>query len=156
MKKVLLAIDSSPHSRRAAQYVAEVVPHVSGAEVVVFSAVAGLPPDAALDPGVSLPREHELHGDEDCRDELLPLHNLIGEIRDLFARKGLSSERIEICCQPVRHGIAQDILDAARECNCDTVAVGSRHLSKVMSLLQGSVSTDLVHRAHALTLWVVA
>jgi nucleotide-binding universal stress UspA family protein len=52
--------------------------------------------------------------------------------------------------------VPEDILAAAREHECDTVAVGCRHLSKVMSLLRGSVSTDLVHKADALTLWVVA
>jgi len=155
MKKLMLAIDGSPHSLRAAEYVAQVVPQLPDVGIVLFSVVAGLPPDTEIALDASPPPEHELHGYEDKRDELQALHALVVRTRELFAGKGLSGDNLEVCCRPMRHGVAEDILEEARARGCDTIAVGSRHLSKVMSLLQGSVSTNLVHKADALTLWVV-
>jgi nucleotide-binding universal stress UspA family protein len=155
MKKLMLAIDGSPQSLRAAEYAAEVAPYLPDVGIVLFSVVSGLPPDAEIALDASPPPEHELHGYEDKRDELQSLHAQVVRITELFAGKGLAGDDLEVCCRPMRHGVAEDILEEARARGCDTVAVGSRHLSKVMSLLQGSVSANLVHKADALTLWVV-
>jgi nucleotide-binding universal stress UspA family protein len=153
--KLLVALDCSPHSRRAAGYAAAVVPHVPGTETVLFSVLRGVPySEAELAAGApsALP---EVHGDEDSAREVMQVRSFLEEVASLLRAKGVPAERLQVVVKPVRRGIPQDIVDEALALGCDTIVVGRRRLSLVGELLQGSVSREVVQKGDGRAIWIV-
>ncbi len=158
MKKILVALDCTPHSRRALDYVAAIVPHIPGAEIVLFAVLLGVPRGGDEVAGAGCPplEEHELHGDQDHLQERIQIDRLFEEAAALLEKNGLDRESLHFGCKAEQRGVAQDVLAEAAALGCDTVAVGRRGLSKIRELVDRSVSSDLIHRAKDLTIWVVA
>lgn len=156
MRKVLLAIDCTAYSKRAAEYLASIAPHVPGCEVVLFSVMTGIPYDSReLEKLVTTaPPAPEVHGDEDHQQEVHQIRGFFQELGALLVASGLPAERLHTVAKPIRRGVAQDIIDEALETGCDTIVVGRRGLSLVREMLQGSVSSDLIHKA-PLAVWVI-
>lgn len=152
--KLLLAIDSSPQSRRAATYAGRLAPHVPGCEVVLFSVLSGIPSDAP--PGAVPPSEKpELHGDVDEAREFGEVQALLQEVTSLLHAEGLPANRLQTVAKPLRRGIALDILDEAAAHGCDTIVVGRRSQSRTRELLQGSISRELLQKSADLALWII-
>jgi nucleotide-binding universal stress UspA family protein len=156
VRKVLLAVDCSPYSKRAAAYLAAVVPHVPECEVTLFSVMTGIPyDDRELEKLVGeLPEPPEVHGDEDHQQEVSQVRSFFQDITAMLTAGGFPVERLHTVAKPIRRGVALDIIDEAMETGCDTIVVGRRGLSLVREMLQGSVSSDLVHKA-PLAVWVI-
>jgi nucleotide-binding universal stress UspA family protein len=155
MQKLLIALDCSAPSMRAAEYAAEIVPHLPGCEVVLFTVLTGIPYGEGVLTELTGTEPVELHGDEDFRQEVDQVRAFLAATAHLFAGRRLPEERLTILAKPLRRGIAQDILEEAHANECDTVVVGRRGLSKVQEMVMGSVSRDLVHKAEGLAIWVV-
>ncbi|SDL77343.1 Nucleotide-binding universal stress protein, UspA family [Geoalkalibacter ferrihydriticus] len=157
MLKILLALDLSPHSQRAAEYVARVAPHLKGCRVTALVVSSGIPYGAQQSQPVVADEstEPELHGDEDHLQEMKEVQSLLEEIKALLLKSGLDEDNLELRIKPLGRGVALDILDEARALDCDTIVVGRRGLSKVKSLLLGSISSTILQNAEGLTVWVV-
>jgi nucleotide-binding universal stress UspA family protein len=157
VKKLLLALDCSSHSRKAAEYVAEAVFHHSHCQVIVLAITTGIPYSSSqvIDVKAGSPPPGEIHGDEDHRQELEEVESFLQEVARMMLDKGLPEERLQVRIKPQNRGIAQDILDEAEAEGCDTIAVGRRGLSKVRALFLGSVSAAVVQQASGRTVWVV-
>lgn len=150
---ILLALDCSTHSRRAAEYVARVAPHLPGSRVTLLVVSTGIPYTA---PGADESKaEPELHGDEDHKQERKEVEGFLAEMEQLLMAAGLPAARIQKRIKTLGRGVVQDILDEAAAAGCDTLVVGRRGISKVRALLLGSVSSELVQQASGRTVWVV-
>lgn len=155
MKKLMLALDRSPHSRRAAQYAAEIVPHLPGAVVVLFSVLRGVPYGGA-ESNIGAPAAApEVHGNPDHSQEVLEIHAFLDEVASHLRRQGVPSERLQVVIKPLRRGIAHDVLDEAAKLACDTIVIGRRGLSRVGELIQGSTSREIVQKASGQAVWVI-
>jgi nucleotide-binding universal stress UspA family protein len=156
VRKLLLAVDCTSYSRRAAEYLATVAPHVPDCQVVLFSVMTGIPyNNRELEKLVgSASTPPEVHGDEDHQRELTQINTFFQEIAALLIASGFPAERLQTVAKPISRGVAQDIIDEAEETGCDTIVVGRRGLSMVREMLLGSVSSDLVHKA-PLAVWVI-
>ncbi len=154
MLKILLALDLSPHSRRAAEYVSRVAPQLQGCSVTALVVSSGIPYSAGQE-GIDSKEEPEVHGYEDHRKEVQEVETFLEEIRDLLLKGGLSPEALNLRIKPLGRGVALDILDEAQIAGCDTIVVGRRGLSTVQSLLMGSVSSTIVKNADGRAVWVV-
>lgn len=156
MKKFLLALDPSPQSRRAAEYLAEVAGPLPGCEVLLVMVLSrwpvAVPPPVGDEP---LPAPGEVHGDEDAQRELAAAQAFFAEMSQLLMRSGFDETRVKRLIVPQERSVAQAIIAMAESTGCDTIVVGRRNLSKVESLLLGSVSADLVKQAVGRTVWVV-
>lgn len=155
MKNVMLAADCSDHSKQAAEYLGRVAPHVPDCQVVLFSVATGIPYGEAGGGAAAEKGQPELHGDEDHRQEMAQVEAFLADVGDLLEKRGLQGDQVKTMIKPLRQGVAQDILTEALACGCDTIVVGRRGLSKVKEMLMGSVSSDLIHKASGLTVWVV-
>jgi len=151
--KALIALDPSPHSRRAVEYAADILCRLPGSEVHLLALSSTIPPGSEeLDPAAPVP---ELHGAEDHQRELQELRDALAEAAARLRDAGLPAGRVVESVQPLRISFAQDIVDAAEAAGCDTIVVGRRGLSTLQELFQGSVSAGVVHKATGLTVWVV-
>lgn len=151
--KALIALDNSLDSRRAVEYAAGILPRLPGSEVYLLSLTSRIPAGSReLDATAPPP---EVHGDEDHQQEVQRLREALGAAADLLVRNGLAAERVRQSIQPVRISLGQDIVDEARGAGYDTIVMGRRGLSLAKKLLLGSVSSEVVHKAAGLTVWVV-
>jgi nucleotide-binding universal stress UspA family protein len=157
MLKILLALDLSPHSRRAAEYVARVAPHLPRCSVTALVVSSGIPYNATTEApfGLDLAAEPEVHGYEDHWQEVREVQTFLEEVKALFVENGLAQEAIHLRIKPLGRGVAMDILDEAQIAGCDTIVVGRRGITTVQSLLMGSVSSTVVKNAEGRTVWVV-
>lgn len=147
MKKILLAVNASPQSRRAAEYAAEILPGLTGVEVLVLS----LTSEAS-----QTSDSPELHGDVDVRDEIRASQGAVDEAAALLIQAGLPEAQIECRVIPVTSAVAEDIVELALAGGYDTVVLGRGEHTRLEEMFMGSVSSEVVHRAHQLTLWVIA
>jgi len=153
VRKALIALDATPHSQRAVEYAAAVLPHVPQCEVVLLALSPVVPEgSAAFDPESGAP---EVHGDVDHGPELNALRSALAAAAERLCGQGLPPWRLRQLLQPMRLSLAQDVVNAAAAEGCDTIVVGRRGLSRMRELLLGSVSDEVVHKASGLTVWVV-
>lgn len=156
MKKILLALDPSPHSRRAAEYLAAVVGHLPECQVLLL-VVIGRWPATVTEPvsDVPLPAPEEVHGYEDPQKELVQAQAFLSEVLRLLVQKGIDEARLQRLIIPQSRGIAQDVVAVAENEGCDTIVVGRRNFSKLESFFLRSISADMVKHAVNHTVWVV-
>jgi nucleotide-binding universal stress UspA family protein len=151
--KALIALDNSPDSWRAVEYSASIFPRLPDSEVHLLSLTPGIPPGSRqFDPASPPP---EVHGDEDHQQEFQKLRGTLQAAADLLIQNGMAAGRIRQSILPVSISLGQDIVDEAGKRGCDTIVVGRRGLSLTRKLLLGSVSSEVVHKAAGLTVWVV-
>jgi nucleotide-binding universal stress UspA family protein len=129
MKKILLAIDGSEHSKRAIPVGAEMAKALS-AEILVFHQ-----------------REHEaaprLSVDvEDPKDASALVDSAVEEIRGA----GVASVegRVDV---GILGREANAILDVAEQQGAELIVMGTRGLSELSGLLLGSVANKVIHLA---------
>jgi nucleotide-binding universal stress UspA family protein len=155
MKKLLVALDCSPLSMRAASYAAEIVPHLPDAQVILFTVLTGVPSSEKKPDDTVKLETRQSQGDEDHLQEQNEVEKVLTQAAQMFAEQQLPAERLTVLAKPLRRGIAQDIADEARAFGCDTVVVGRRGLSKMKQMVLGSVSRDLIQKSEGLAVWVI-
>lgn len=155
MKKILVALDCSPTSRRAAAYAAEIVPNLPDCSVILFAVLTGVPYGEEVLTELLEPEEVELHGDDDHQQELTEVKQMLSNAARLLKDRRFPADRLKLVAKPMRRGIAQDILDEAQARGCDTIVVGRRGLSRIKQVVLGSVSRDLIQKAEDLAVWVI-
>jgi len=153
MEKALIALDGSIHSQRALEYAAAILPHLPHCEVVLLALTGNVPEGSqALDPEAPAP---EVHGDQDHQRELERLRTALKDATAFLEHRGFPTERMRTLLLPQRTTTAEDLLAQASGQGCDTIVVGRRGLSRFKELLAGSVSSELVHQASGLAVWVI-
>lgn len=156
VNRFLLALDPSPHSRQAAEYLASIAGQLKGSQVLLLTVLAAWPsgvPSPVTDEPVLL--TGEVHGGEDAGELLGKAQEFMAEIVALFERRGVDASRIHRLVIPQDKGVAEDIVAMAQAHECDTVVVGRRDLSAVEAIFLGSVSAELVKQMEGRTVWVV-
>ena len=133
---ILLAVDDSKHSRRAAEVV-EQLATATGATVTVLHVHE-----------VAVGRWGRLRIDDSVGD------SFAAGIADGLVAAGVDARADAREAQ--LHEVAQAIIAAADEIDADFIAVGSRGRSDVGSLTLGSVSHKLLHMSHRPVLVVPA
>lgn len=127
MQKILLAYDGGEPAHRALESTAELA-KLTGASVAVVSVVPTHPGRFPSDPWDTT---------EDHANELL-------EARTLLRDRGIEAVLIEPTGDPAR-----SIERIAEEGEYDTIVVGSRGLTSLGRVLQGSVSGHIATHANA-------
>ncbi len=153
-KKVLLAVDGSPASLAAADYLGLMEAAVlDDLWVTLFHVMEPVPPglrqDAALDPAAfnrlrALERRLERRGQE-----------VLEQARERLLAQGLAPERVRVKAQQRQSGLARDILFEAERGLYDAVVLGRRGLSRLHQALVGSVTNKVVQHADRVPVWVV-
>ena len=155
VKKILLAVDSSPASMKAVEFVASLLGG-HGYEISIFHAIPGL---------------EAIHFDlsENCRPELpevdmsgtcletfkLKVARLFRDVKDMLMTSGFESEKIS---EKVISGVrsrSEAIVKEAQDGGFGTIVVGRRGLSKVEAFFMGRVGHEVVYGGKIFSVWVV-
>ena len=146
-QKLMLAIDGSPSSIKAVDFVAE---HVGGhgysvGLVHVFRGYGGLAPE---EPDFVMPGEYvEL--------EHNAMMQIFSDTREKLVRAGFDEDKIEERIVDGAYSRALAIVREAEAGGYGTIVAGRRGLSRVQEFFMGRVSSKIIHLGRKLTVWVI-
>lgn len=154
--KLLVAVDESPATKRALEYVAQVASRRRDFRICLAHALPSPPPELV-----------ELRGAEEARLRAykrrwisvvrMTEQRALDRANAVLRRRGIAEKAIEAhYCNLVDASRAtQEILSLARLRKCDTVVIGRDSLSWLGELIHGDPAEELVCQGKGFTIWVV-
>jgi nucleotide-binding universal stress UspA family protein len=161
-ERILIAIDGSEASARACHYVGQMVCRCRNYEIHLAHVLRAHPPELLEFPGAKDSKERERHDAEIAvakarliAEQQTSARPLLEAARRTVVESGAEAVYTHFQIPTAHEGLVTDILDAANEHGCRTIALGRRSFSWFKSLLQKHVDDELVHRADGFTVWVI-
>lgn len=155
VKKILLAVDASPASMKAVEFVGSLLGG-HGYEVCIFHAIPGL---GSIDFDLSEINKREpskVDMSDTCLEAFkLKVARLFRDVKDRLMASGFESEKIS---EKVLSGVnsrSDAIVKEAENGGYGTIVVGRRGLSKVDAFFMGRVGHAVVYGGKNITVWVV-
>jgi nucleotide-binding universal stress UspA family protein len=154
-RRILIAVDGSPHSLHAVNYVAA----LSSQSPVQVSLLHVLPT-------ASEELLWQINADEDFKSRIKAKYDEFNEeckreagqfldrAKRIVADSASSPEGTVTILQQWQSGIARDIIAEAQK-GYDAVVVGRRGVGKFENLLMGSVTTKVVHGIEGTPVWII-
>jgi nucleotide-binding universal stress UspA family protein len=144
-KHLLIAVDEADSSRRAVQYVADVLGGVPGFTATLLSVIPSAEPDF-------------FDTDEEMRawlkEKTDEANTVLEEYRRTLVRSGFPEHAVDYrACVEEGRSLSDAILDT--RCDRCTLVVGRSHKSKDAEFLFGSTSSRLIHESRNRAVWVV-
>ena len=155
VKKILLAVDASPASMKAVEFVASLLGG-HGYDVCVFHAIPGL---GSIDFDLSEINKREpskVDMSDTCLEAFkLKVARLFRDVKDRLMASGFESEKITEKILSGVHSRSDAIVKEAEYGGYGTIVVGRRGLSKVDAFFMGRVGHAVVYGGKKFTVWVV-
>lgn len=153
-KKILIAVDGSPSTERAVEYVGLMEgDRITELGVTLLHVMPGVPDFLRREAQADPQAYRRLRDMEDRNHQ--EAHRVLLKARERLMRHGLDPERVEVKARPRLADAAHDILFAAEQGLYDAVVLGRRGLTKTQELFAGSVTQQVVQHAHRTPVWVV-
>jgi nucleotide-binding universal stress UspA family protein len=155
-RKLLVVVDESPATKKALQYVAQIVGRRKDFRICLAHSLHEPPPELV-----------ELRGAEKDRLQTYKLQWIASEemteqralkrANAVLLQGGVSRGAVEAhYCYLVAGALAtKEILEFARVQKCDTVVIGRESLSWLKELIQGDPAEELVRLGEGFTIWIV-
>ena len=161
-KRILIAADASDASRRAVNYVAEVIGNRPGYHVGLVH--VELPPrmlewggaeDPAVEASVSAERAREYRGME--QEAVDKGRAMLRGLLDGLAKRGTDVTALLVKFdEPLDpEAVARDVLKTAREKDYGTVVVGRKSFSWLERMMHHHVGEELVRTGEGKAIWVI-
>ena len=155
VKKILLAVDTSPASMKAVECVAS-LSGGHGVEVCIFHAIRGLGAINFELSEVNAPESSDTKMPDNCVEAFkLEVARLFQGIRYKLMASGFESEKIS---EKIISGVpsrSEAIVKETENGGCSTIVIGRRGLSKVEAFFMGRVGHKVVYGGKKFTVWVV-
>ncbi|ADW17172.1 UspA domain-containing protein [Desulfobulbus propionicus DSM 2032] len=146
-KRIIIAIDDSPRSINAVDYVGSIAGHLADVHLCLLHVYPEPPPDyyqsgATLDDYVSEQEERA--------------RMLFAQAKKILQNHGVAPHAITSRCQIAgQQSISAAILDLQTKEDYGTIVVGKRGISKAEEFLFGSISNALIHNGRDIAVWVI-
>jgi nucleotide-binding universal stress UspA family protein len=153
-KKILLAVDDSVHSKQAVVYAARISSAAKDVAYTLFNIEALIPriftTAAKTDPQVSAQVA-----------QLVNKHSgaaryAVAQCKDLMVREGVLETRIEAVTEPMRVGMAKDILNRAEQGSYDAIVMARTALTPSRDFFIGTTAAKVVEHGIDVPVWIVA
>ena len=155
VKKILLAVDASPASMKAIEFVASLLGG-HGYEACVFHAIPGLGAINFDLSEINKQEPPEVDMSDTCLEAFkLKVARLFQDVKDRLMASGFESEKISEKILPGVHSRSDAIVKEAEDGGYGTIVVGRRGLSKVEAFFMGRVGHEVVYGGKNFTVWVV-
>lgn len=153
MNRLLVALDGSEQASVVVNYVAEVFPPQK-TQIVLFHVLTAVPEalyDFDQDEGIQVDPDSANAFVSEKKKKILGFLNLS---KQKFMEKGFSEEQVEIVVEPLKKGVARDILAFSGE-GFKALVLGRTGVSRVKDLIIGSVASKLLGKVSNIPLIVV-
>lgn len=155
-RKILLAVDASPASMKAVDFVGALLSGHRGYEICVFHAIPGL---GAIHFDLSetcSPAFSESEMSDTCLETFkIKVARLFRDVKDRLTASGIDSDKISEKVVSGVHSRSDAIVREAENGGYSTIVVGRRGLSKVEAFFMGRVGHEVVYGGKNFTVWVV-
>ena len=153
MKKIMIAVDDSVHSKNAVYYASRISVWVKNMNYVLFH----------VQPMLSQYLEDEARKDFKSLNQLNRIkaknieasHQLLEQYKSQMVQTGIEESQIQIVTHPANLGIAKDILEYALKGQYDALVLGRRGISGLIEYYMGSVSSNIVQNSRVTPIWLV-
>lgn len=146
-KRIIIAIDESPRSINAIEYVGSIAGHLAEVQLCLLHVYPEPPPDY-YQSGATL---DEYKAEQEERAKLL-----FAQAKKVLQARGIAPQAITSRCQIAgQQSISAAILDLQVRENYGTIVVGKRGISKAEEFLFGSISNALIHNGRDIAVWVI-
>jgi len=152
-KKILLAVDDCVYSKQAVKYAARIS---SAAKNITYTLFNMLPliPRIFMDMAETDP-EVKAKVNELVRKDTEAAGCVIEEFKDLMVREGVPENRIETVTEPMRLGLAKDILKRAEQGLYNAIILARRGLTPSRDFFIGTTAAKVVEHALIIPVWIV-
>ncbi|MDZ7641169.1 MAG: universal stress protein [Desulfurivibrio sp.] len=152
-RKILVAVDGSPHSRHTLHYLALLFARQPTVHFQLFSLVGGV----NLPPGGEWLEESERLNmlSPRSRQKLTTHQGYLRQAHEFLVKQGVTPERLHSEARICGGGIGEEIFREGRRGNYDAVVLGRRGMTKLEEVLLGSVSQTIFDKCHEIPLWVI-
>lgn len=155
VKKILLAVDASPFSVKAAEFAASMLGG-HAYDVCIFHAIIGLGSvNFELAEMDTLERPEAQLSDNCIEAFKIKMARLFQEIKNILMASGFASEKLSEKITAGIYSRSEAIIKEAEDSGCGTIVVGRRGLSKVEAFFMGRVGHEVVYAGKQFTVWVV-
>jgi len=152
-KKILLALDTSIHSKYALRYSVEMSSVIKGLTYTLFH----------TQPTVSQFLKDEAKTDVKAKADLNKAirkntdeaQSLLEEYKAQMIGMGIAEKDITVMTQPKLIDTSMDILGTGLQGLYDAIVMGRRGLSRVQEALMGSVTSKLLEKSKVIPVWIV-
>jgi len=155
VKKILLAVDDSPCSMKAVEFVASLLGG-HGYEAHIFHAIPGLGAINFELPEVNKPKFPKIENLNNCVEAFrTKITQQFQFIKKMVLESGFEFEKIS---EKIISGVpsrSQAIIKEAEACGCGTIVVGRRGISKIEAFFMGRVGHKVIYGGKKFTVWVV-
>jgi nucleotide-binding universal stress UspA family protein len=153
MKKIMIAVDDSLHSKNAVRYAAHISVWVKNMSYVLFH----------VQPMLSQYLEDEARTDFKSLNQLNQIkaknieasRQLLEQYKSQMVQTGIEESQIQIVTHPTNLGIAKDIIEYALKGQYDALVLGRRGVSILIEYYMGSVSSNIAQNSRVTPIWVV-
>jgi len=155
VKKILLAVDASPSSMKAVDFVAALLGG-HGYEICIFHAIVGLSAIKFELPEGDEPDSPEIKIPDNCigvfKSKTVQLFQVI---KEKLLTSGFEPKKISEKIITGAHDRADAVIREAESGGYGTIVVGRRGLSKVEAFFMGRIGHQVVYGGKKFTVWVV-
>jgi nucleotide-binding universal stress UspA family protein len=155
-RKLLVVVDESPATRKALEYVAQMVAGRDDFQICLAHSLVAQPPELVEFRGAERSRLSAYKDRWKLSDERTE-HRVLKRANAILREGGIEGAAVEAhSCNLVDGTRAtRAILELAREKKCDTIVVGRKSLSWLSELIDGNPAEELVNKGKGFTIWVV-
>lgn len=150
MQKFLVAVDGSNRCNDAIVSVAKILKDVPDCKVLLYHCVQSLG-SAHYSALSELPQQYEISAEAEKRMG----GEILEQSRNVLLENDFPQNNIEVQLKLKSDDPAMDILAEAKQKDIGTIVLGRRGLSRVESILVGSVSRKVAEYSGSITVWVV-
>jgi nucleotide-binding universal stress UspA family protein len=154
--KILLALDGSEPSMRAARYVANLLNNRTDAVITLFHVLLPIPP-SLLEGSTDYENELKQQRTNWVKDEKSAEDKLFVPVREILRQAGFRQNQIQTKCRTSVNepDVAYEILQESQKGDYDTVVMGKRGKSRIQTFLTGSVTEKIFRHAQVHAIWVI-
>ncbi len=146
-KRMIIAIDDSPRSVNAVEYVGSIAGHLADIHLCLLH-IYPEPPPGYYQSGASLD-DYQSEQEERAR-------MLFGQTKKILQGYGINPQAVSSRCQMAGgQSISEAILELQTKEDYGTIVVGKRGISKAEEFLFGSISNALIHNGRDIAVWVI-
>jgi len=161
---LLLAVDDSDASMRAATYVGETVGTHTGFSIYLFHVLPPMPPELLEFGGSENPQEEETLSKQLREDQSKWIAQAKETAQPLFEKTKRVLQQHHVAPNKIhcefstsihRPDVVRDLLEAAQNLQCETIVVGRNAFPSFKEMVHTHIGEELVKKGHGFTIWVV-